>query len=65
MASEVAEAGNTDRADITAAWLSEVKRRLDEYASGDTQLIDAEDHFARIRARLAARDHRFSWRTHR
>lgn len=47
---------DADQADIDAAWLAEVNRRVDEYVSGDTKLVDADEHFAQIRARLAARD---------
>jgi putative addiction module component (TIGR02574 family) len=47
---------STDQADIDAAWLAEIDRRVDEYVSGDTKLVDADQHFAQIRAKLAARD---------
>lgn len=47
---------NTDQADIDAAWLAEVNRRVDAYVGGDTKLVDADEHFAQIRAKLAAHD---------
>lgn len=43
-------------ADIDAAWLTAINRRVDEYVSGNTKLVDADEHFAQIRAKLAARD---------
>lgn len=49
------DADDADQADIDAAWLAEIGRRVDEYVSGDTQLVDADEHFARVRASLAAR----------
>ena len=47
---------NTDQVDVDAAWLAEIDRRVDEYVSGDTTLVDADEHFAQMRAKLAARD---------
>lgn len=47
---------DTEQVDIDAAWLAEVNRRVDEYVSGDTKLVDADEHFAQIRAKLAARE---------
>lgn len=47
---------DTDQADIDAAWLAEINRRVDEYVSGDTKLADADKHFAQIRAKLTAHD---------
>lgn len=49
------EVDHADQADIDAAWLAEVNRRVDEYVSGDTKLVDAGEHFAQIRAKLALR----------
>jgi putative addiction module component (TIGR02574 family) len=39
-----------DQADIDAAWVVEVNRRLEELERGDAQTIPAEQVFARIRA---------------
>lgn len=50
------EVDDADQADIDAAWLAEINRRADEYVSGDTKLVDADEHFEQIRAKLAARD---------
>ena len=50
------DADDADQADIDAAWLAEINRRVDEYIGGDTTLVDVDEHFARIRAKLAARD---------
>jgi len=47
---------DTDQADIDAAWLAEIDRRVDEYVGGDTKLVDADEHFAQLRAKLAARE---------
>ncbi|MFZ2964679.1 MAG: addiction module protein [Rhodoglobus sp.] len=49
-------ADDADEAEIDAAWLAEIDRRVDEYVSGDTKLVDADEHFAQIRAKLTARD---------
>lgn len=49
------DADDADQADIDAAWLTEVNRRVEGHVSGDTKLVDADEHFARIRAKLAAR----------
>lgn len=49
------DADEADQAGIDAAWLTEVDRRVEEYVSGDTELVDVDEHFARIRAKLAAR----------
>jgi hypothetical protein len=45
-----------DQTDIDAAWLTEVNGRVDEYVRGDAELVDADEHFAQIRAKLASRD---------
>lgn len=52
----LADADDVSQADIDAAWLEEINRRVDEYVNGDTKVADAGEHFARIRAKLAARD---------
>jgi len=50
------EVDDADQAEIDAAWLTEIDRRVDEYVSGNTNLVDVDEHFAQIRAKLAARD---------
>lgn len=47
------DADTADQADIDASWLTEVTRRADEYVSGGTKLVDADEHFAQLRAKLA------------
>ncbi|MFT3852130.1 MAG: addiction module protein [Ilumatobacteraceae bacterium] len=42
-----------DQAEIDAAWRDEIRRRIDDIESGKVQLIDADDHYARLRARYA------------
>jgi hypothetical protein len=49
------EVDNADQADIDAAWLAEINHRVNEYAADDTNLVDADEHFSQIRARLVAR----------
>lgn len=50
------DADEADQAEIDAAWIAEIDRRVDEYVRGDTKLVDADEHFAQLRAKLAARD---------
>lgn len=50
------DADTADQADIDASWLTEVTRRADEYTSGEAKLVDADEHFARLRAKLAVRE---------
>lgn len=47
---------DTDQGEIDAAWLAEINRRVDGYGSGDTELVDADEHFEQLRAKLAARE---------
>lgn len=44
------DSGNADGVDDT--WRIEVAKRLDEMRSGTVELIDADEHFARLRASL-------------
>ncbi|WP_114908046.1 addiction module protein [Ornithinimicrobium murale] len=50
------DAADMDRANTDTAWLAEVDRRATEHTSGDAHLVDAGEHFAELRARLAARE---------
>lgn len=45
-----------DQAGIDAAWRHEISRRVDAHAAGHLGLVDADEHFARIRTRLTAHD---------
>ena len=42
-------------ATVDAAWADEIGRRVDEIVSGEVGLVDADEHYARLRAELAAR----------
>ena len=43
-----------DRAEeVDAAWRAEVVRRLADVRSGSVELVDADDHYARLRAEFA------------
>lgn len=46
------DASDTDEVD--AAWRAEATRRLAEVRSGDVELVDADEHSARLRASLTA-----------
>ncbi len=39
---------------VDDAWRVEVSKRLEEMRSGAVEMIDADEHFARIRASLTA-----------
>lgn len=47
---------DTDQADIDEAWRAEIDRRVGEYVGGESNLVDADEHFAQLRMKLAARD---------
>jgi hypothetical protein len=47
---------SADQADIDAAWLAEINHRVDEYTSGNTKLVDADEHFTQLRTSLGTRD---------
>ncbi|GAB3495850.1 addiction module protein [Flexivirga lutea] len=47
---------DVDQNEVEAAWSTEITGRVDEYTSGDAELVDLDDHFARLRAKLTARD---------
>jgi hypothetical protein len=38
--------------EIRSAWESEIARRVDEYAGGRAELVDADAHLARLRVAL-------------
>lgn len=44
------DAGDTN--DIEAAWRAEASRRLAEVRAGAVELVDADEHYARLRASL-------------
>ena len=46
------ESGDTD--DVDAAWRAEASRRLSEARAGGVELVDADQHYARLRASLTA-----------
>ena len=39
--------------DVDAAWRAEAARRLGEVRSGEVELVDADEHYARLRAEFA------------
>ncbi|UNX53994.1 addiction module protein [Georgenia sp. TF02-10] len=47
---------DADQGEVDAAWRAEIDRRVDEYVSSDTPSVDADEHVARLRAKLVARD---------
>lgn len=50
-----ADADDADLAGVEAAWSSEIDRRLEDYVSGRVPPVDADEHVAQIRAKLAER----------
>ncbi len=49
------ENGNESEVEVTAAWDEEIKRRLDEIDSGAVETISEEEFFARMDARIKAK----------
>lgn len=43
-----------DTAHVDAAWVVEAARRLAELRAGSVELVDADEHYARLRASLTA-----------
>jgi len=43
-----------DQAEVDAAWRSEIRRRIDDIESGKVELLDADEVYAQIRAKLDA-----------
>lgn len=50
-----ADATETDQAEVDAAWRDEIERRVDDALAGRVELVDADEHYAQLRASLAAR----------
>ncbi|MFT3876256.1 MAG: addiction module protein [Propioniciclava sp.] len=46
--------GVDDTSDVDAAWRAEVTRRLADVRAGAVDLVDADEHYARLRASLTA-----------
>lgn len=44
----------SDAGEIDEAWRSEASRRLNEVRTGDVELVDAEEHYARLRSSLTS-----------
>ena len=44
----------SDAGEVDAAWRAEVTRRLAEVRTGAVELVDADEHFMRLRASLTA-----------
>lgn len=45
----------TDQAEVDAAWRVEIGSRVDGVLAGRVDLVDADEHYAQLRASLAAR----------
>ena len=43
-----------DTGEVDAAWRAEATRRLAEVRAGAVELVDADEHYARLRAALTA-----------
>lgn len=43
-----------DTGEVDAAWRAEATRRLAEVRAGAVELVDADEHYARLRASLTA-----------
>lgn len=43
-----------DASEVDAAWRAEATRRLAEVRAGAVELMDADEHYARLRASLTA-----------
>lgn len=48
-------ATDADQVDVDVAWDEEVERRVSAYVAGEVILVDADAHYAQLRARLATR----------
>ncbi|MCL2849082.1 MAG: addiction module protein [Micrococcales bacterium] len=44
-----------DQDAVDAAWRDEIARRLRQAQDGTVELVDADEHYARLRAAIAAR----------
>ena len=52
LASVHGEASDGDQVDVDAAWMGEIRRRIDEVERGEVQLVSGEESQARVRALL-------------
>ena len=52
LASVDGEASDADQVDVDAAWMGEIRRRIDEVERGEVQLVSGEESQARVRALL-------------
>lgn len=43
-----------DTSEVDAAWRAEASRRLADVRAGAVELVDADEHYARLRASLTA-----------
>lgn len=43
-----------DTSDVDAGWRAEATRRLADVRAGKAELVDADEHYARLRASLTA-----------
>ncbi|QGN33944.1 addiction module protein [Microlunatus sp. Gsoil 973] len=46
--------GGEDQVAVDAAWRDEITRRLDEVLDGSVTPVDADEHYAQLRGRIAA-----------
>lgn len=44
-----------EQGEVDEAWSEEISSRLDEVLEGKVQLVDADEHYERLRAEVAAR----------
>ncbi|NQW73674.1 MAG: addiction module protein [Actinobacteria bacterium] len=45
-----------DQAEVDAEWRDVIGSRVDDVLAGQVDLVDADEHYARLRASLAARN---------
>lgn len=50
-----ADDSGSDQTEVDEVWRAEINRRLDDVLGGRVSLVDADEHYARLRAKLAAR----------
>ncbi|CAM3167704.1 addiction module protein [Actinomyces slackii] len=46
--------GAADTSEVDAVWRAEATRRLAEVRAGSVEVVDADEHYARLRASLTA-----------
>lgn len=49
------EGDDVDEAEVAAAWQTEIRRRVDDYLSGNRNTVDVEESHAQIRASRTTR----------